>query len=104
MTRTERIRELMEDEGMSRAAAVADMAAYGIPLTVACAWCTPGVDAPGMSHGICERHAAELAPECPACGAPGTDCRCAALDEASRRDAFADSDVRCFELAHAVRL
>lgn len=32
MTRTERIRELMEDEGMTRREAKADVDAYGIPV------------------------------------------------------------------------
>jgi len=25
-----------------------------------CAWCHPGASSPGITHGICEEHAAEL--------------------------------------------
>lgn len=25
-----------------------------------CAWCHPGAKSPGITHGICEEHAAEL--------------------------------------------
>lgn len=45
----------------SRDGVAPDRAAVGsTPTAPICAWCEPGRDAPGMSHGICERHAAEM--------------------------------------------
>ncbi len=32
-------------------------------LKTVCAWCEPGRDEPGITHGICERHAAEMTEE-----------------------------------------
>lgn len=82
-----------------------------------CAWCEPGVDAPGVSHGICALHAAEkFGGECAACGADadqlypeGTEFVCEACADATeqaelaqRMIDFAECDRHAFERAHGV--